>query len=269
MKQMGATRRHEQLSILVVDDQEELLDVFREELGERLGHRIRCAYMPAEAMRYANEVLWDIVVIDAKIMYKGAPLGGLILADEITTVLGMNTVLLVSQYDVREEVRHSNPSLAFLPKPRIGTPLRDWMIGPLLTRVRELLREQYGFVAMPFRDSSIRFYREMLVLWLAEAGFVVRNMDDIATVKPINHELLNRIRDSHFVIVYGAEENANVYLEAGIGYAHGKFVVLLWPTEREPPFNIRSNRILRIGNEDSHTKAALLEFLSRLRAGEL
>ncbi|WP_164021904.1 response regulator [Pyxidicoccus trucidator] len=102
-------KRRERLSLLIVDDQDEVLEVYHDVLQTELKHQVDCVTMPAEALRHVRNTLFDIVIVDAKNSYKGAPLGGLILADEIGAILGKGSVLLMSQYNVREEVRHFNP----------------------------------------------------------------------------------------------------------------------------------------------------------------
>lgn len=88
-----------------------------------------------------RERLFDIVIVDAKLPYKGAGMGGLILAEELGDVLGMQAILLMSQYDVRGEVAHFNPHFTFLPKPRDPSGLITWAEKELLSESRILLSD--------------------------------------------------------------------------------------------------------------------------------
>jgi len=55
--------------------------------------------------------------------WDGSPLhqGGPLLAEEISMVVGIGPVMLMSQYNVREEVRRLDAAFTFLPKPRDGS----------------------------------------------------------------------------------------------------------------------------------------------------
>jgi CheY-like chemotaxis protein len=258
----------DKLSILIVDDQVEVLDVYHDVLQGELGHQVDCVTMPGEALRCVRDTLFDVVIVDAKNGYKGAPLGGLILAEEVSAILGLGSVLLMSQYDVRDEVRHYNPTFTFIPKPRNGNDLLAWVKKDLLAKVRAMVERQYGFVAMPFcEESSNDWYQRRVVPWMGDAGFVVRRMDEIQTTRPINAELLTRIRRAHFVVLCAVADNPNVYFEAGYACAHDKFVVVVAPERREMPFDVRANHVLALGevSDEGAARASLLAFMAGLR----
>jgi CheY-like chemotaxis protein len=259
--------RTEKLNVLIVDDQVEVLDVYRDVIQHRLGHAVTCASWPAEAMRHVQERMFDLVLIDAKIPYKGAMLGGLILAEEVGRVLGMQSVMLMSQYDVRGEVAHFNPIITFLSKPPIGRNLITWVEKDLVEKIQGLVRRQYGFVAMPFGDAECdEWYRAVLAPWMKEAGYALKRMDEIATTKAINVEMLEKIRQAHFVIVGLRSFNANVYYEAGFATALSKFLLLFAQNLEALPFDIRANRVFPMAKAtDGQARAELLKFLRDLR----
>ena len=259
--------RCDRLAILIIDDDSEVLEIYQEVLGGQLGHHVECASMPAEAMRHVKHHLFDIVIVDAKITYKGAPLGGLLLAEEIDAVLGISSIILMSRYDVREEVRRYDAAFTFMPKPRDGANLLNWVKKELANKICALVTQQYGFVAMPFSDpESSEWYRTSLVPWMKEAGFDVKRMDEIATTRPINSELLERIKQAHFVVFYASRTNANVFFEAGFACACQKYLVVLSPNLDELPFDLRANYAIMI-DRDNHekTKQDLLRLMRGLR----
>jgi len=260
--------RAEQLDILIVDDQVEVLEVYRDVLHRQLGHEVECASLPAEASRYVRERMFDLVIVDAKIPYKGAMLGGLILSEEIAQVLGVQSILLMSQFDVRGEVAHFNPQFTFLSKPRDGLSLVTWAEKELLPRVQSLVRRQYGFVVMPYNNSRTDvWYREVLSPWMQDAGYALRRMDEIATTKAINIEMLERIRQAHFVVVCLPDHNANVYYEAGFATALNKFLLLFSFNPENLPFDIRANRVFPIADgANEMAKNDLLAFMNGLRS---
>ncbi len=259
--------RTEKLDILIVDDQVEVLDVYRDVIQHRLGHIVECVSWPAEAMRHVHDRMFDLVIIDAKIPYKGAMLGGLILAEEVGRVLGMQSVMLMSQYDVRGEVAHFNPNITFLSKPPIGRNLIAWAEKDLLEKMQGLVRRQYGFVAMPYGDAECdEWYRTVLTPWMKEAGYALKRMDEIATTKAINVEMLERIRQAHFVIVCLPSSNANVFYEAGFATALSKYLLLFARNLESLPFDIRANRVFTMAKAtDGQARVELLQFLRALR----
>jgi len=259
--------RAEKLVLLIVDDQEEVLEVYEDVLGEELGHQVECAYLPREALRHVRDRLFDAVIVDAKIPYRGAGLGGLILADEIGAKLGLDSVILMSQYDVRAEVAQLDSNLTFLSKPKGNTSFSEWVQKDLLAKIRRLLARQYGFVVMPFGDpASDAWYRESLVPWMADAGFAVKRMDEMATSHAMNTELQEKIRRAHFVVVYVSEQNPNVYFEAGFAVALSKFSVVCAPRIEDLPFDIRAHYALQVGTGDpERERAALIDHLHGLR----
>jgi CheY-like chemotaxis protein len=259
--------RTEKLTMLIVDDQQEVLDVYRQVLHDGLQHEVECVCMPAEGLHLARHRLFDIAIIDAKIPYKQSQMGGLLLAEEIGRILGSQAVLLMSQYEVKEQVSHFNSTFRFLPKPRGDQSLVTWAEKVLLEKVKALVREQYGFVVMPYgRAECDRWYQETLAGWMNASGYALKRMDQIATVKAINVELLNRIREAHFVVGYMPFENPNVYFEAGYAAALDKFLLLFAPNRDALPFDIRANHVFATtGQENDKARAELLAFMQSLR----
>ncbi len=236
--------RTQRLSLLIVDDQSEVLDVYGDVLSGVGAHDVECVCMPAEALHLVRHRLFDMAIIDAQIPYKQASLGGLLLAEEVGRILGSQAVLLISQHEIKERVSQFNSSFRFLSKPRPDQSIVSWAEKVLLEKVKSLVRAQYGFVVMPYgRPECDRWYLETLVPLMQRAGYSLKRMDEIATVKAINVELLNRIREAHFLVVYIPFENPNVYFETGFGAALEKFQLLFSPSRESLPFDIRANRV--------------------------
>lgn len=262
--------RLNRLTILIVDDQDEVLKASRDVLQEHLGHEVECALLASEASRYVRDRLFDMVIVDASMFYKGAMMGGLLLAEEFGTVLGTQAILLMSQLDVREKVSNFNSNFTFLPKPRDVGALTPWVEKELLTKVKSLVKRQYGFVVMPYNNEECNeWYQNVLTPWMAEAGYSLRRMDELATTKAINVELLEKIRQAHFVVVGMPDHNANVYFEAGFATALHKYLIMFAPDLNRVPFDIRANQILPMTNlENTSAREKLLRFMSGLRHGK-
>lgn len=260
--------RSDKLTMLIVDDQIEVLEVYEEVLGHELGHQVDCVCSPGEAMHHVKKQLFDIVIIDAKNTYKGAAFGGLNLAEEVSSILGLGSVLLMSQFDVRDEVKNFNASYAFLPKPRESTNFLNWVKRDLMGRIGSMVSKQYGFVIMPFGEAeSNEWYRTRLAPWMMEAGFDIKRMDEMgAGRRPINDVLLERIHESHFVVVYITRSNANVFFEAGFTYALGKYMIILAPRVDTLPFDVRLNQAFSYEGKDEKTlHDELVQFMASMR----
>jgi len=89
----------------------------------------------------------------------------------------------------------------------------------------------------------------------------------IATTKAINIEMLERIRQAHFVVVCLPDHNANVYYEAGFATALNKFLLLFSFNPENLPFDIRANRVFPIADgANEMAKNDLLAFMNGLRS---
>ena len=258
-----------QLSILIIDDQVEVLEIYNDVLIG-LGHKVECVSMPGEALRYLGETLPDIVLIDAKLTYKGASMGGVILAEEVSKKLGINSVILMSQYDVREKVRRFDPAFTFLPKPKDGINLLRWVKQDLMGRVDALLGRQYVFVSMAYDDKkTTEIYKTYLRTWAREIGYDLKRMDEIPTVNPINTEQLERIKNAHFLLLIADVKNANAYFEAGYATAIDKYIVIVTQDIESLPFNVRANRALRIDLDNiDQSKWEFFRLINGLRGVE-
>lgn len=172
----------------------------------------------------------------------------------------------MSQYEVREEVRHYDVAFSFLSKPRDGGGMLAWVERELMNKVRSMIEKQFGFVAMPYGHAGTdEWYNTRLVPWMKEAGFAIRRMDEIPTTRAINHEMLLRIKQAHSVLVYVSEANPNVYFEAGYAIACDKYVVVFSPTLDTLPFDIRSNHAFTVGHDLEKERETLLRFMFGLR----
>jgi len=264
--------RTEQLSILIVDDQPEVSRFYKKLLMDR-GHAVETCFLAGESLRHVRDRLFDVVVVDAKIPHHGAGLGGLILAEEVGAIMGINAVLLMSQYDIRGEVAHHNPAFTFLPKPSAVDnldSLREWVENDLLGRMRTQVERQYGFVVMPYNDPAAdAWFKDVLEPAMQTAGYVVRRMDQIPHSRPINTELLVRIRQAHFVVVYAPFQNSNVYFEAGYAVALDKFMLFAAREIENLPFDVRSHPFFRASAEPTAAgMAELAHFMSGLRGSK-
>jgi CheY-like chemotaxis protein len=260
--------RTERLSILVVDDQEIILDLYRDYLEDKLGHNLDCVFMPGEAINMASETMYDIIICDAKITYKGSDFGGLILAEELSISCGVNAILVVSQFVDADYVRNYSGTLHFLKKPKnseIGE-VKKWFEHDLHIRIKSLLQRQYGFVAMPFGDKQLDIlYYENIQKSAINAGFNIQRLDETPFTKSITLKLYQRIREAHFVVLVTTKLNPNAFYEGGYSLALGKHIITCAPRVQSLPFNIRDHRCIIYGQSKLNFTQQITDLLTKMR----
>ncbi len=258
--------RSERLAILIVDDQEDIPEVCEDVLSEQ-GHQVECILNPGMALRLVKNRLYDVVIVDAKMTYKRAQKGGLLLAEELAGILGTDSLILMSQFEVREEVLELNPHFTFLPKPKGDQSFSGWVEKKLMATIQRLLRRQYGFMVMPYGNEELnRLYHEQLVACMNEAGFLLKRMDEMPGPRAINTELQEKIRQAHFILICASDKNPNVYFEAGFAAALDKFSIICAADIEQLPFDLKSNHVHRLGGSDPMAeRQELLGLLDSLR----
>jgi len=259
------TNRLDKLSILVVDDDTDIGILYDRYLHQELGHHVDVVSSPGEANRLCETTLYDMVVCDAKMPYKGSPLGGVVLGQELSLRLGADSVLLISRVVDSVTVRAISTDLPFLHKSG-SLRYEDWLREALLTKITTLAKRQFGFVAMPFRDAELdALYHLNIVPAARRSGFNLVRVDEDAFTKAIVTRILRLIRQAHFVLFVATDENPNVYYEAGYAAALGKELVMCASTFADLPFDIRGDNCLAYNRQKRSFATRLEDLLGKLR----
>lgn len=221
--------------------------------------------MPGEALHLVSETMYDLIICDAKLSYKGAVFGGLILAEELAIRCGINAILVISQVVDDEYVRNYNSVLSFLKKPEINKT-ENWFENDLPKKMKTLIRRQYGFVAMPFGDKQLdTLYRKYIQKGIENAGFAVRRIDEIPFTKSITVKIFQVIRDAHFVILITSKLNPNVFYEGGYALALEKHIITCAPRISHLPFNIRDHRCIVYQGSQKEFSQQITDLIMRIR----
>lgn len=86
----------------------------------------------------------------------------------------------------------------------------------------------YGFIALKFGDAVLDpLVKDHIKPAMAEIGFEVRDMRDVARAGIIDNLMRQEIRDADFVLVDLTHENAGAYWEAGYAEGLGKPVLYI------------------------------------------
>lgn len=257
--------RLSKLSILVVDDEPVLAPLYEKSLADAHGHLVEVVCSPGEALHLCSRTLYDIIVCDAKMPYKGSPLGGVVLGEELSCRFGSDSVLLISQVVDSVAVRAINTQLPFLKKGR-ASKLDQWLGTTLPSKIRALVRRQFGFVAMPFGNRELdTLYKKTILPAVARAGFRVNRVDEEPFTRAIIAKIFRLIREAHFVIFLASECNPNVYYEAGYAAALGKQLIMCAPRISDLPFDIRGDNCLTYYRKKRTFGKRVEELLKQIR----
>lgn len=108
--------------------------------------------------------------------------------------------------------------------------------------VREFL--DTCFVMMPFGDWFDRYYQEIYVPAIREAGFEPVRADELFTTGSVVEQIWEQIQKARVLIADLTDRNANVFYELGLAHAARKPVVFASPRVEDVPFDLRHLRVI-------------------------
>jgi hypothetical protein len=109
-------------------------------------------------------------------------------------------------------------------------------------RVREFL--DTCFVMMPFGDWFDRYYQEVYVPAIREAGFEPIRADELFSTGSVVEQVWEQIQKAKVLLADLTERNANVFYELGLAHAAKKPVVFTAPKLEDVPFDLRHLRVI-------------------------
>ena len=256
---------NQRLTLLLIDDYPLSLPIYERYLSQILGHEIDCASTASEALQLSHRRLYDIVICDAKLPYKNSTLGGLILATELAQRYGKDSVLVISQYIEENDAITQSISLPFLKKPE-SISQSEWFTDALAEKIRRMKKRQFGFAAMPFGQPNLdNLFQKTIKKACSNAGHRIFRVDEDPSSDNIINKIFSMIDDAHFVIFVTAENNPNVFYEAGYAFALRKEIIMCAPTLQDLPFDVRSNVCLSYFGREGRFQEELEETLHRLK----
>jgi nucleoside 2-deoxyribosyltransferase len=114
-----------------------------------------------------------------------------------------------------------------------------------MTKTQSLLsRGSKCFVLMPFSDEMRPIYEDHIVKACQSRGITATRADQIFSTRAVMEDVLDSVKEAHYVIADVTGWNANVFYEIGVCHALGKEVILLTQDD-EVPFDIRHLRRIR------------------------
>jgi hypothetical protein len=109
-------------------------------------------------------------------------------------------------------------------------------------RVREFLDS--CFVMMPFGEWFDRYYQEIYVPAIKEAGFEPMRADELFTTGSVVEQIWEQIEKSKLLLADLSGKNPNVFYELGLAHAAKKPVVFTASAVEDVPFDLRHLRVI-------------------------
>ncbi|HVB59391.1 MAG TPA: hypothetical protein VNE63_23540 [Candidatus Acidoferrales bacterium] len=109
-------------------------------------------------------------------------------------------------------------------------------------RVREFLDS--CFVMMPFGEWFDRYYQEIYVPAIKEAGFEPMRADELFTTGSVVEQIWEQIEKSKILLADLSGKNPNVFYELGLAHAAKKPVVFTASAVEDVPFDLRHLRVI-------------------------
>ncbi len=109
-------------------------------------------------------------------------------------------------------------------------------------RVREFL--DTCFVMMPFGDWFDKYYQDIYVPAIKDAGFEPVRADELFTTGSVVEQIWEQIQKARVLLADLTDKSANVFYELGLAHAAKKPVVFTAPRVEDVPFDLRHLRII-------------------------
>ncbi len=256
--------RQMEWKVLLLDDNADLAYLYKRQIQRRSRFRVTVQTEGTAARLLAERQLFDIVVIDAKLDYRGLEFGGLRLADELHPRYGSNSILVISRFITAELMRERSPGYDFMPKPS-EERLKSFDLD-LCRKMSSMRSQQYVFVAMPFTRNLEGMYSKYIRPTIKEYGFNCVRADEVAHRKGIQSTTRELIRKSKLSLVVADGRNPNVYYEAGLADGMGKDVLLVAQAAEDLAINISNRKAVFYGTRPSGLPAAIWKSLRGLQS---
>ena len=232
----------ELISVLLLDDNGPVVDAYKNSIESDNRFVVTPETKGVRAYEIALSQLFDFVIIDAKLNYRGLEFGGIRLADDLRARYGANSIVVMSRYiDRATQLMNVSDTHDFVAKPdgtgeSIGSMLREKML--------HMRRRQFAFVAMPFSKQLTSLYKDFIVPAVEGAGFSCRRIDEVAHTRGIHELIFDLVKDSKLVVFVADRANANAYYEAGFADALKKAVVIVASDFDELKFDVKNRNTL-------------------------
>lgn len=249
------------MSILLLDDNPDLVRYYGKRLKRYAGLHLTSETNSLRARALAQRQLFDVLVIDAKLEYRGFEFGGLRLADDLRSRYGANSTVIISRYITASFAQVSELSCEFMEK---GTGSGSRFENDLCRKLRQMQSRQYVFVAMPFTGETPGLFQHIR-RGVAAAGLRCVRVDRVQHTRPIQELVFELVEKSKLVIFVADGGNPNAYYEAGFADAMHKEVMLVARSVADLPFDVSNRNALVYGNNPRTLEAKIKSKIQAIR----
>jgi len=249
------------ISVLLLDDNPDLVKYYGKRLRRYVGLNLTLETNSLRARALAQRQLFDVLVIDAKLEYRGFEFGGLRLADDLRSRYGGNSTVIISRYITASFAQVSELSCEFVEK---GTGRGNRFESDLYRKLRQMQSRQYAFVAMPFKRETAPLYQHIR-RGVVSAGLGCVRVDKVPHTRPIQELVFELVEKSKLVIFVADGGNPNAYYEAGFADAMRKEVVLVTQAVEDLPFDIRNRNAVVYGSNPRTLEAKIKSMIQAIR----
>jgi CheY-like chemotaxis protein len=246
-------------SILLVDDCQDDLAMYKQLLNERIDAHIVTTNLPGHAEILAESHFFDMVIMDVTMSYKGTQFGGFELYKSLLGRYGHSSLMVYSQLINDELLKQYGYAFNFFEKgPNI---LR--FVDRLVDRMVELRGRQFCFVAMPFDPRYDKIF-SLIRKCLRASRYECLRVDQVEFTDSIVKKIFEEIRNCKFAIFVATDRNPNAFYECGYAVALNKEVITLTDEHRNLPFDIRDRHAIAYGSNLDKCGKVLTEKLHAL-----
>jgi CheY-like chemotaxis protein len=220
-------------TILIIDDEPEFLNQCA---GSLSSITFECEFCQEaeEAFKRFQQRLYDVIVCDVLIPFRGTREGGVLLAREFSSKHPSSSIVLVSQYVSARWVNEFAGS-----RKHVFVEKGEHAIEDLLHEITRIAKAKCAFVCMPFAPEFVDVYELGIKPALMECGFKCMRCDEIEHNTGIISVVYDQIAAAHIVVADLTGRRANVCYEVGYAHGKGKEVILLTQHIDDLPFNLR------------------------------
>ena len=232
------------LSILLVDDDQESIDLYSGLLRTKGKAHVMCTKFPSVAIKWANKYFFDIILIDVTINYHDTHFGGLEVYKSLKGRYGDSSLIVYSQFITDDLLRRYDYEFNFIEKKEDPNKFID----EVLKLMNSLRKRQSCFVAMSFNSE----YRDVFsVIKKSINGTLYKciRIDQQQFTKPIVEKIFTEIENAKLIIFLATGKNPNAFYECGYAVALNKEIITLTDFYENLPFDIKDRNAIAYGKD--------------------
>lgn len=108
------------------------------------------------------------------------------------------------------------------------------------------------FVMMPFDEWKNRYYKEIFVPAIKDAGLEPVRADDLFVTGSVMEQIWEQIQKAKVLVAELTDKNPNVFYELGLAHASTKPVVFVSAKLEDVPFDLRHLRVILYDTREPH-----------------